>query len=1234
MSILQWNCRGYRPRYGNLISLLDTHRVLCACLQETLLGDSTPRPPRDYSILCYSPTPRPVPGNGLAILVHSSVAYSRLPLNTTLQALACRVGLHRQYTVCNLYLHPNEHPSLADLRALVAQLPAPFLLLGDINGKHVLWGGAVADPHGLTFEQLLLDRDICLLNDGSATHFHVQTGTSSAIDVSLCSSVVTPDLTWRALDDLHGSDHFPIVIAAGAGEPVARPPRFIFRRADWHLFRTLSAVDGRRTLDMSLDAKVLTFNRVLLQAAELSIPKSSGRPFPRRNPWWTPECSRTKRLCTAALRRFLRTKLLADGISYKRARAVAQFVQLEARRTSWRTYVSSLNVDTPMSQIWSRVAKMGGRYHAHHPPALLSRGSLVTDPQGVADLLADHFASISSAGRYPAAFRHIKARAEAGSLDFSEGDVAGYNSPLTTRELFGALRVSRLTAAGADGISYEMLRRMHPSAVVFLLDIYNHAFLRSSFPSLWREAIILSFPKPNKPPSETSSYRPIALTSCVCKLLEKILNARLVAHLEARSLLHPLQYGFRKHRSAVDALIRLTTDLHAAFARRECTLCVFFDIAKAYDTTWRHGILATVHELGIRGPLALFIKNFLHRRSFCTRVGSVCSDARVQEEGVPQGSVLSCTLFSLAINGIVSRLPPDVRASLYVDDLMIYSSSSHIPALERRIQLAINAVSSWADRRGFTLSEAKTVAVLFRRTRGLAEPDISMHGRRIAFAPSARFLGLLLDQRLTWREHVRALKRSCLQRLGLLRCLSHKSWGADRTTLLRLYRALVRSRLDYGCVLYRSAAEHVLRTLDPIHHEALRICTGAFRSSPTLSLCADSGEPPLCFRRDALTLQYYTHASLLPGSPTYRCIHDAPLAQAAPGSFAFNVSAVLLSVDLRRPLVLPAPVRAVPIWDLPEHLLCRDFSGRKKSSFSTAQLRALFLNHIAEAHSDSLHIFTDGSKDDAGVGCAAVLPHRTQSRRLPMCASIFTAELQAIVDALSLFHENSPGDSAVIFSDSLSALQAIDSYNNRHPLVVAILRWIIRLATRHKSVRLCWVPSHTGVCGNDAADASARAAASAAVAVPDQPLPSRDYYPLFRQKVSESWSQLWTAQVANKLRLLKESIRPWSSASRRSRREEILLCRLRIGHTRLTHGHLMERRPAPYCDDCLVPLTVAHVLSECPSYEDTRLRLFPSLRAVDAVGRLRSILSHRPSCTYNIAPLLALIRNTPLLDQI
>ena len=134
---------------------------------------------------------------------------------------------------------------------------------------------------------------------------------------------------------------------------------------------------------------------------------------------------------------------------------------------------------------------------------------------------------------------------------------------------------------------------------------------------------------------------------------------------------------------------------------------MFFDLEKAYDTTWRYGILKDIHKLGLRGRLPTFIENFLADRAMQVRVGSSMSDYYDPEQGVPQGGVLSTTLFSIKINGIVKCLGNLTDCSLYVDDFCICYRSKSMATIERQLQQNFNKIENWATSNGFKFSKSK-----------------------------------------------------------------------------------------------------------------------------------------------------------------------------------------------------------------------------------------------------------------------------------------------------------------------------------------------------------------------------------------------------------------------------------------------------------------------------------------------------------------------------------------------
>ncbi|GFW95395.1 putative RNA-directed DNA polymerase from transposon X-element [Trichonephila clavipes] len=246
-----------------------------------------------------------------------------------------------------------------------------------------------------------------------------------------------------------------------------------------------------------------------------------------------------------------------------------------------------------------------------------------------------------------------------------------------------------------------------------------------------------------------------------------MVNTRLVYVLEKEKCISPLQSGFRKGRSPLDNLVFLESQIRDAFVKRNHLVSLFFDIEKAYDRTWRYGILRNMYNFGLRGNLPIFIFNFLAIRYFNVRIGHSSSPKFMQDQGVPQGSVLSVTLFNIHMSNILHQLPPSVRGMPYVDDLQVSCQGSDMRLIERQLQTTVN---------------------------------------RLVKCP------LLAEE-------------VCERSFNILKVLSNTLWGADRVSLLRVYQALILSRLVYGCVVYGSARTSVLKRLDTIHHSALRICS-------------------------------------------------------------------------------------------------------------------------------------------------------------------------------------------------------------------------------------------------------------------------------------------------------------------------------------------------------------------------------------------------------------------------
>ena len=868
-----------------------------------------------------------------------------------------------------------------------------------------------------------------------------------------------------------------------------------------------------------------------------------------------------------------------------------------SKRKSWRSYVSKINHKTPIKKVWDMIRKISGKTkspsytHLNHPVAETKS----TSKFDIAETLGETFLNNSSSRNYSEKFQKVKNEQEKIKLNFKSTNTEEYNNLFNFDELLEAINQSHDSATGPDEIHYQMLKHLPESSLQALLSIFNNIWTSGVFPEDWRLATVIPIPKPGKDPAEPTNYRPIALTSCLCKTLERMINKRLIWYLESNNLLTRYQSGFRAGRSTNDNLVRLETFIRDAFVKKEHVVAVFFDLEKAYDTTWRYGIMKDIHKLGLRGRLPTFIESFLADRAMQVRVGSTLSDLYDQEQGVPQGGVLSTTLFNIKINDIVNCLDNLTDCSLYVDDFCICFRSKSMRTIERHLQQNLNKIEHWATNNGFKFSKSKTQCVHFCQLRKQHEdPVLTLYGSPIPVVQEYKYLGLIFDKKLSFIPHIKYIKAKCHKALNMMKVLSHTTWGADRTTLLLLYRSLIRSKLDYGSIVYGSARKSYLAMLDPLHHQGLRLALGAFRTSPVASLYVEADEPSLTSRREKLSLQYAIRLAENPSNPAHEVTFPpkyTDLYESKPNfikSFGVRILPLLESANINPKNIDINFTPNIPAWCMNKTKILFDLHSSKKSETSPIIMKSSF-NELKSNYTSCTPIYTDGSKDDMRVGCAVISDNYSENMRIPDGSSIFTAEAKAIDLALDFIADCEISNNFIIFSDSLSVLKSLDHTSSKNAQIQKLLEKQHYLSI-YNEIIYCWIPSHIGIPGNENVDLKAKESLN--LQPTNFPIQFSNFKPFINRYILNNWQTSWNNSVGNKLYDIKPNIGSSQSVVRNIRLEEVVLARIRIGHTRITHSYLLNREEPPQCVGCDKPFTVRHILLECVDFSNVRNKYY------------------------------------------
>ncbi|CAL4222396.1 unnamed protein product, partial [Meganyctiphanes norvegica] len=453
-------------------------------------------------------------------------------------------------SVTSLYLPPTLPFAVKDLEVLNRQLLNNKLILADGNSHHSAWGALRTCPRGRKLLEFTNIAGLSILNRDEPT-FLSSSGWPSFIDVSLASPRLALDAEWFTHSDMLGSDHLPVCLVYPTVDLPGGPPlSYNCKKADWTLFAR------NATLRDPVPSLTNTCNNItesLIAAADLSIPKND--PFFKgklKVPWWTPLCRTTLNNRNRAWRHYRHNPSQESFIVYKKAQAEARKIIRAAKRKTWREFVSRINRGTTSTEVWNTIRAIKGRRSRVGARYLRIQGRMVMNPRIIANTIGRTFQKNSSNSNSPVSFLNRKSSLESTVPNFGGGREQDYNRPFAFFELEAVLSKVKGSSAGPDMVRYEMLQNLCNSEKRKLLHFYNDVWERREVPSQWGEAIVIPILKPGKDPLDPESYRPIALTNCVCKIFERMVNNRLLFSLETKGLICPFQSGFRRKRSTLD----------------------------------------------------------------------------------------------------------------------------------------------------------------------------------------------------------------------------------------------------------------------------------------------------------------------------------------------------------------------------------------------------------------------------------------------------------------------------------------------------------------------------------------------------------------------------------------------------------------------------------------------------------------------------------------------------------
>ena len=1244
LRIFQWNADSIALKIPELESFLLAHRVDICLLQESKLrpGRSTPRlngytvVRRDRRPSRSGEAPR---GGGLLTIIREDVAYREVDMvrddpSSSLETLAVEVvtGDGSSLSILNIYCPPIRtlpgESRTAGFDPSVLPSGRRVVIGGDVNAHSPLWDdNQPSDEMGEALEQWLLEKEMGVLNDGSPTRVNRGTGGGSAPDLTIVHSSLVGSARWEVADSF-GSDHSGLLIELDCGVCARSIPStewgWRWRSADWRAFE--AEIDSRLSssaadlADSDLDARVKFFCSTTLEAAHLHVGRC---PVDRNRKTWL----------TAEVRKAIRKRnVLRRQIGTRReewiqaCRRVRELVR-EAKERKWRHFVEELEWDTDSAKVWKVIRSLSDapRSRGERSEILVHDGKEYLPGRQKAEVFAKHYASVSRL-RFSKPERARTRAANRRVRELREGEDGGGESDLfTLDELDRALRLMKARSVGGeDRIAPRFLKALGPVARQFLLDCFNTSWTTGYCPQTWRNGVIIPLLKSGKPASMVESYRPVCLTSCLAKTMERMVATRLQHMAEVNGWWCEEQAGFRRLRCTEDQVLRLTQSVSDGFQRRPAqrTVMALLDFSKAYDTVWREELLGDLVAAGVPRRFVLWLRGFLRNRQACVRVDGVQGRFRVFRQGVPQGSVLAPLLFLFYINSLRAAISNDVCMSLYADDVVVWAQDRSKERAAALVEEAVQAVALWSSRKKLQLSAGKCATAFFSSDPREAswKPVVRVEGDVLRFEPRPSFLGVEFDRTLSFRSHAVSVAGRAVSRCRVLAALAGQEWGWDRRNLVRVFLGFIRPLLDYCAAGWQPwLAASNFAVLERAQNRALRWVTGQCRTTPTEALTLEASVPQYRTVSRRLCVVAYERAMRLPRDHPRRIAAASSIDHRTKRASSWRREAEQLSATLglsdseREPLNLSGPAPWGPgrgRW-----LACGELPGALDKSSSPEELRRVAEDAI-DAYGPLLTVYTDGSVA-AGLhrgGSAAVVTTgprsecrviATRRKAIVGLTCSYEAELLAVQLALDWLNESLGSEPALICTDSKALVSALDGARVSDRVGVEIIRSLLDRSERRVFIQ--WVPGHCGLAGNELADRAAGEAASVVgpsgddggdadcrcnvsmssvkalvVRMLSDPPPSHDRVrAVYHRPPPDDWG--------GSLSLLP-------SGPRLSRAESVLLAQLRSGHCPKLAAYsalITGSSDGGVCPRCtLEPETVEHWLQVCPASLSLRSRLF------------------------------------------
>ena len=386
-------------------------------------------------------------------------------------------------------------------------------------------------------------------------------------------------------------------------------------------------------------------------------------------------------------------------------------------------------------------------------------------------------------------------------------------------------------APGEDKISNLIIKNLPVNFLKFLTNVFNSCLKIFYFPSKWKYGKIVAIPKLGKDQSNPKNYRPISLLSNFGKIFERIILNRLIDFENENEIFIPQQFGFRSNHSTVQQILRITEFATRNFNLNKSTGLVLLDIEKAFDSVWHEGLIYKLNKLKFPLHYIKMIQSFLSDRKAFVEIEGHSSEAFEIPAGVPQGSLLSPFLFNIFVNDLPKI--NNCHLAAYADDLAVFCEAPwrDLDSIKNTLKFGLVKISEFYEKWKIKINNTKTEFSIFTRSTKMKTNMRSsfpqFNNIQFNWSDPIKYLGIHLDSRLCFKNHIENSISKTNQAIRVLYCLLKKNNSSSINSKLTLYKSYIRPLLTYACPIFANCPNCHFKKLQIIQNKCLRMILSA-----------------------------------------------------------------------------------------------------------------------------------------------------------------------------------------------------------------------------------------------------------------------------------------------------------------------------------------------------------------------------------------------------------------------